>query len=108
MTDLDTSLVRKDDVPARPARRRSWLPIAFAAIILALIAAAAGWWLLNNRQTIPEWDRLPVLGASRRRERSPRADHTQDPTSHSGPHVRSPRADHLADRATALQRADLS
>jgi hypothetical protein len=61
MTDLDTSLVRQDNVPARPARPRSWLPIAFAAIFLALIAAAAGWWLLNNRQTIPEWDRLPAL-----------------------------------------------
>ena len=35
--------------------------MAVAAIALALIAAAAGWWFLNNRQAIPEWDRLPAL-----------------------------------------------
>ena len=61
MTDLDTSLVRQDPVPPRPARRRSWLPVAFAAIALALIAAAAGWWFLNSRQAIPDWDRMPAL-----------------------------------------------
>jgi hypothetical protein len=61
MIDSDTTLVRQDEVPASPARRRSWLPVAFAAIALALIAAGAGWWFLNNRQTIPDWDRLPAL-----------------------------------------------
>jgi hypothetical protein len=61
MTDSDQTLVRTADVPASPARRRSWLPVAFAAITLALIAAGAGWWFLNNQQTIPDWDRLPVL-----------------------------------------------
>ena len=61
MTDSDTTLVRQDDVPASPARGRSWLPVAFAAIALALIAAGAGWWFLNSRQTIPDWDRLPAL-----------------------------------------------
>src|SRR5687767_4956242 len=61
MTDSDPALVRHDDVPASPARPRSWLPVAFAAIALALIAAGAGWWYLNNRQAIPDWDRLPVL-----------------------------------------------
>lgn len=61
MTDSDTTLVRHDDTPASPARRRAWLPVAFAAIALALIAAGAGWWFFNSRETIPEWDRLPVL-----------------------------------------------
>jgi hypothetical protein len=61
MTDPDISLVRQDDVPPGPAQRRSWLPVAFAVIVLALIAAGAGWWLLNSRQAIPEWDRLPAL-----------------------------------------------
>src|SRR5687767_4477651 len=61
MTDSDTTLVRHDDVPANSPRRRSSLPVALAAIVLALIAAGAGWWYLNSRQTIPEWDRLPAL-----------------------------------------------
>src|SRR5215204_7316178 len=61
MTDSDPTLVRHDNGPASPGRGRPWLPVAVAAIALALIAAAAGWWLLNNRQTIPEWDRLPAL-----------------------------------------------
>ena len=61
MTDLDTPLVRPDDTSGNPARPRSWLPIAFAAIALALIAAGAGWWYLNDRQAIPEWDHLPAL-----------------------------------------------
>ena len=61
MTDSDTTLLRQDDVPASPARGRSWLPVAFAAIALAMIAAGAGWWFLNSRATIPEWDRLPAL-----------------------------------------------
>jgi hypothetical protein len=61
MTDPDTSLVRQDDVPASSARRRSWLPVAVAAIALALIAAGAGWWFFNSQETIPEWDRLPAL-----------------------------------------------
>ena len=61
MTDSDTTLLRQDDVPASPAQGRSWLPVAFAAIALALIAAGAGWWFLNSRETIPEWDRLPAL-----------------------------------------------
>jgi hypothetical protein len=61
MSDSDPTLVRHDDVSAGPARRRSWLPVAFAAIALALIAAGAGWWFLSNRQTIPDWDRVPVL-----------------------------------------------
>jgi hypothetical protein len=60
MTDSDPTLVRHD-APASPARRRPWLPVAVAALALALIAAAAGWWFFNNRQTIPEWDRLPAL-----------------------------------------------
>jgi hypothetical protein len=61
MTDPDTTFVRQDNVPGGSARGRSWLPAAFAAIALALIAAGAGWWYLTSRQTIPEWDRLPVL-----------------------------------------------
>src|SRR5215212_1219144 len=61
MTDSDTTLIRKDQAPTSPARPRSWLPVAFAAITLALIAAGGGWWYLNNRQVIPEWDRLPAL-----------------------------------------------
>ena len=61
MTDSDSTLVRQDDAPDSPAQRRSWLPVAFAAIALALIAAAAGWWFLNSRETIPEWERLPAL-----------------------------------------------
>jgi hypothetical protein len=61
MTDSDTTLIRQDDVPTSPARRGSWLPVAFAAIALALIAAGAGWWFFNNRQAIPEWDRQPAL-----------------------------------------------
>src|SRR5919107_178924 len=39
MIDSDPKLVRHDNGPASPAR----------------------WWFLNNRQTIPEWDRLPAL-----------------------------------------------
>ena len=61
MTDSDTILVRQDDAPPGPAQRRSWLPVAFAVIVLALIATGAGWWFLNNRQAIPEWDRQPAL-----------------------------------------------
>jgi hypothetical protein len=61
MTDADRTLLKQDDVPASPVRGRSWLPVAFAAIALALVAAGAGWWFLNSRQTIPEWDRLPAL-----------------------------------------------
>ncbi len=61
MTDPDTTLVKHVDVPASPAPGRTWLPVAVAAIALALIAAAAGWWFLNSRETIPEWDRLPWL-----------------------------------------------
>jgi hypothetical protein len=61
MTDSNTLLVREDDVSTSPARRRSWLPVAFAVITLALIAAGAGWWFLNSRQAIPEWDRQPAL-----------------------------------------------
>jgi hypothetical protein len=61
MTDPDTTLVRHDDTRPSPARGRSWLPIALAAIALALVAAGAGWWYLNSRQVIPEWDRLPAL-----------------------------------------------
>jgi len=61
MTDSDRTLVRHDDARDRPAQRRSWLPVVFAAIALVLIAAAAGWWYLSNRATIPEWDRLEAL-----------------------------------------------
>jgi hypothetical protein len=61
MTDSEPTLVRPDDAPAGPARGRSWLPVAVAAIALALIAAGAGWWYLGSRQSIPEWDRLPAL-----------------------------------------------
>ena len=61
MTDSDTTLLRQDDVAASRVRGRSWLPVAFAAIALALIAAGASWWFLNSRETIPEWDRLPAL-----------------------------------------------
>jgi hypothetical protein len=61
MTDSDTALVKQDDVPTNPVRRRSWLPVALVVIALALIAAGAGWWYLNSRQAIPEWDRLPAL-----------------------------------------------
>ena len=61
MTDSDQTLIRHDDAPDSPAQRRSWLPVVFAAIALALIAAAAGWWFLNSRATVPEWDRLPAL-----------------------------------------------
>ena len=60
MTDSDRTLVRRDAAD-RPAQRRSWLPVVFAAIALALVAAAAGWWYLSNRAAIPEWDRLPAL-----------------------------------------------
>src|SRR5215207_4530836 len=60
MTDSDPTLVRHG-APASPARKNPWVPVAVAAIALALITAAAGWWFLNNRQTIPEWDRLPAL-----------------------------------------------
>ena len=60
MSDSD-ALVKQDDKPASPDRRGSWLPVAFAAIALSLIAAAAGWWFLNSRQAIPEWERLPAL-----------------------------------------------
>jgi hypothetical protein len=60
MSDSE-ALVRQDDNPASPDRRRSWLPVAIAAIALALIAAGAGWWFLNSRQAIPEWERLPAL-----------------------------------------------
>ena len=60
MTDSDRTLVRRDDASDRPAQRRSWLPVVFAAA-LALIAATAGWWYLSNRAAIPEWDRLPAL-----------------------------------------------
>jgi hypothetical protein len=61
MTDSDRTLVRHDD-PGSLSRRRSWLPVLFAVVALALVAAAAGWWFLTNRQTIPEWERLPALG----------------------------------------------
>jgi len=61
MTDSDGKLVSHHDPVDRPARRRPWLPVLFAAIALALIAAAAGWWYLSNRAAIPEWDRLPAL-----------------------------------------------
>jgi hypothetical protein len=61
MTDSDTTLVRHDDTRVNPARPRSWLPVALAAIVLALIAAGAGWWFFNSRETIPEWDRLSAL-----------------------------------------------
>src|SRR3712207_6752299 len=61
MTESDTALVRQDGVPPGPTQRRSWLSVAFAAIVLALITAGAGWWLLNSRQAIPEWDRLAAL-----------------------------------------------
>ena len=61
VTDSDTALVRQDDASGGPVRSRSWLPVAFAAIVLVLIAAAAGWWFHNNRQAIPDWDRLPAL-----------------------------------------------
>src|SRR5918998_69966 len=60
MSDSD-ALVRQVDNRTSPDRRRTWLPVAFAAIALALIAAGAGWWFLNSRQAIPEWDRLPAL-----------------------------------------------
>src|SRR5215207_9454768 len=61
MTDSDSTLVRQDNTPASSARRGPWLPVAFAAIALALLAAGAGWWFLNSRETISEWDRLPAL-----------------------------------------------
>ncbi len=64
MSDSDTTLVRQDDDPANPARRRPWLPVAFAAIALALVAAGAGWWFLTSRETIPEWERLSTLELS--------------------------------------------
>ena len=64
MTDSDTTLVRQNDAPAIPAQRGSWLPVAFAAIALAVVAAGASWWFLNSRATIPEWDRLPALDLS--------------------------------------------
>src|SRR5215213_10083806 len=61
MNDSETTLVRQDDAPGKPARPSSWLPVAFTAIALALLAAGAGWWFLTNRETIPEWDRLAAL-----------------------------------------------
>ena len=61
MTDTDTILVKHDDAPPGPAPRRSWLPIALALVVLALVAAGAGWWFLYNRQAIPEWERQPAL-----------------------------------------------
>jgi hypothetical protein len=61
MTESDRTLVNRHDAPDRTAQRRSWLPVAFAAVALALIAAAAGWWFLSNQQAIPEWDPLPAV-----------------------------------------------
>jgi hypothetical protein len=61
MTDPDTSLVKQEQASRSPAPTRSWLPVAVAAIALALIAGGAAWWFLNSRQAIPEWDRLPAL-----------------------------------------------
>ena len=61
MTDSDPMLLRQNDAVDSPARGRSWFPVAVAAIALALIAAAAGWWFLSSRQSIPDWNRLPVL-----------------------------------------------
>ncbi len=127
MSDSE-ALVRQDDNPARPGRRRSWLPAAFAAIALALIAAGAGWWFLNNRQAIPEWDRLPALDLAAPAGDAFRADTpwvnlrltTGRPGEENGLrvqitprtrqgdtglHVRSAGTDRFAHRATAFRRA---
>ncbi len=62
MTDIP--LLQPDGASVRPVVRRPWLPVAIAAIALALLAAGAGWWFLSARQTIPDWERLTELSSA--------------------------------------------
>ncbi len=52
MTDSDRTLIRRDDASDGPAQRRSWLPVVFAAVALALIAAAAGIYAASQHRPV--------------------------------------------------------
>src|SRR3954453_22574784 len=57
----ETPLVRQGDAADRTTSRRPWLPVAIAALALALLAAGAGWWFLGRPQTIPDWEHLAEI-----------------------------------------------